>query len=191
MVKGYHKCSFPIGVDDKKKRGERDPVLKVTDNSSSHQLGLYSVNWCLCFGYWLSKWKSKFLMPATVVFSGNTVNTGSAFKALSALTVNFLITLRGWPFNSWGEGGGWVISGRQELFFLAIWWAGYFFPSKCSTGYFFPSSFLCRIFFSSKKGHVFTYTKCIYTYIVVIAVIVLIWSCKALKCCKLYKIIIV
>ena len=59
---------------------------------------------------------------------------------------------------------------------------------------------LCRIFFSllislqdffsSKKGHVFTYTKCIYIYIVVIAVIVLIWSCKALKCCKLYKIII-
>ena len=46
-------------------------------------------------------------------------------------------------------------------------------------------------FFSSKKGHVFTYTKCIYIYIVVIAVIVLIWSCKALKCCKLYKIIIV
>ena len=66
-----------------------------------------------------------------------------------------------------------------------------FFPSKCSAGYFFPTSFLCRIFFSSKKGHVFTYTKCIYTYIVVIAVIVLIWSCKALKCCKLYKIIIV
>ena len=32
-------------------------------------------------------------MPATVVFSGNTVNTGSALKALSALTVNFLITL--------------------------------------------------------------------------------------------------
>ena len=32
-------------------------------------------------------------MPATVVFSGHTVNTGSAAKALSALTVNFLITL--------------------------------------------------------------------------------------------------
>ena len=59
---------------------------------------------------------------------------------------------------------------------------------------------LCRIFFSvlislqdffsSKKGQVFTYPKCIYIYIVVIAVIVLIWSCKALKCCMLYKIII-
>ena len=45
MVKGYHKCSFPIGVDDKKKkRGERDPALKVTDNSGGHQLGLYSIN---------------------------------------------------------------------------------------------------------------------------------------------------
>ena len=32
---------------------------------------------------------------------------------------------RGRPFNSWGE--GWVISGHQEFFFLAIWWAGYFF----------------------------------------------------------------
>lgn len=32
-------------------------------------------------------------MPATVVFSGHIVNTGSAVKALSALTVNFLITL--------------------------------------------------------------------------------------------------
>ena len=33
--------------------------------------------------------------------------------------------IRGRPFNSWGE--GWVISGHQEFFFLAIWWAGYFF----------------------------------------------------------------
>ena len=33
--------------------------------------------------------------------------------------------------------GGWVISGRQ-VFFLATWWAGYFFPSYM----------LCRIFFS-------------------------------------------
>ena len=56
---------------------------------------------------------------------------------------------------------------------------------------FFPPHFSAGFFFSSKKGHVFTCTKCIYIYIVVIAVIVLIWSCKALKCCKLYKIIIV
>ena len=34
--------------------------------------------------------------------------------------------VRGRPFNSWGW--GWVISGHQEFFFLAIWWAGYFFP---------------------------------------------------------------
>ena len=34
--------------------------------------------------------------------------------------------IRGRPFNSWGW--GWVISGHQEFFFLAIWWAGYFFP---------------------------------------------------------------
>ena len=43
-VKGYHKCSFPFGVDDKKKRGERDPTLKVADDGSGRQLGLYSVN---------------------------------------------------------------------------------------------------------------------------------------------------
>ena len=37
--------------------------------------------------------------------------------------------LRGRPFNSWGW--GWVISGHQEFCFLAIWWAGYFFPFFC------------------------------------------------------------
>ena len=36
------------------------------------------------------------------------------------------ILFRGRPFNSWGE--EWVISGHQDLFFLTIWWAGYFFP---------------------------------------------------------------
>ena len=34
--------------------------------------------------------------------------------------------LRGRPFNSWV--GGWMISGQQAFFFLATWWAGYFFP---------------------------------------------------------------
>ena len=57
------------------------------------------------------------------------------------------------------------------------------------------SNLVGRNFFSSKKCHVFTFTECIYIYIVVydqvmIAVIVLIWSCIALKCCKLYKIIL-
>ena len=43
----------------------------------------------------------------------------------------------------------WVISGRREFFFVAIWWAGYFFP------FFFPISFLlhlcCMQLFSSDK----------------------------------------
>ena len=79
-----------------------------------------------------------------------------------------------------GMEGGVVISGQQDFFFLATWWAGYFsLPS-----------FLCRIFFP-QKSVMFTFTECIYICIVVIAVIVLIWSCKALKCCELYKIIIV
>ena len=98
-VKGWVKATTrlsvlsPLVLMIRKKRGERDPALKITDNGGGHQLGLHSINWCLCVGHWPSKSKSKFLMPATVVFSGHTVNTGSAFKALSALTVNFLITL--------------------------------------------------------------------------------------------------
>ena len=80
-----------------------------------------------------------------------------------------------------------MISCQQEFFFLTTWNGGQdiFFPSKCSAGYFFFPPHFSAGFFSSKKGHVFTYTKCIYIYIVVIAVIVLIWSCKMLKCCKL------
>ena len=37
------------------------------------------------------------------------------------------VVLRGRPFNSWGGGGGgdfW----SSRIFFLAIWWARYFFP---------------------------------------------------------------
>ena len=88
---------------------------------------------------------------------------------------------RGRPFNSWGGVGDfWSAS----FFFLAIWWAGNFFPSWM----------LCRIFFSllTSPQDFFSSKKCrVCIYIVVIAVIVLIWSCKALKCCKLYKIIFV
>ena len=99
-------------------------------------------------------------------------------------TVNSLITM---PATiDLGKDDFW----SARYFFLAAWCAGYFFPPKCSAGYFFLSSFLCRIFFP-QKSVVFTFTECIYIYIVVIAVIVLIWSCKALKCCKLYKIILV
>ena len=54
--------------------------------------------------------------------------------------------IRGRPCNSWG--GGAVISGHQEFFFLSIWWAGYFFLL-------IPISFLlhlrCMQFFSSDK----------------------------------------
>ena len=101
--------------------------------------------------------------------------------------------LRGWPLNSWeGEGGvGWVISGHQDFFFSSNLVGRIFFSLLNTLQDIFSLLISLQDFFSSKKGHVFTYTKCIYIYIVVIAVIVLIWSCKALKCCKLYKIIIV
>ena len=72
-----------------------------------------------------------------------------------------------------------------------FWSASFFFPSNLvGRIYFFLSSFLCRIFFLKKVSclhlqNVFTF------YNAVIAVIVLIWSCKALKCGKLYKIILV
>ena len=66
-----------------------------------------------------------------------------------------------------------------------------FFPPKCSAGYFFHLLISLQDVFSLKKSVVFTITECTYIYIVVIAVIVLIWSCKALNCCKLFKIILV
>ena len=89
------------------------------------------------------------------------------------------------------EGGGLVIFG-QQVFFLLATLVGRIIFSRLNAlqDIFFLSSFLCRIF-SPQKSVVFTFTECIYIYIVVIAVIVLIWSCKALKCCKLYKIIVV
>ena len=59
-----------------------------------------------------------------------------------------------------------------------------FFSLLISLQDFFPSK-LCRVDIN------FTECICIYMYLVVIAVIVLIWSCKALKCGKLYKIILV
>ena len=72
-----------------------------------------------------------------------------------------------------------MISGQQVFFFWQPGGQDIFSSPICSAGYFFLSSFLCRIFFSSKKCRVYIY-RMYYIYIVVIAVIVLIWSCKAL-----------
>ena len=55
VVKGYHKCSFPVHVGDKfvvkQKRGDRGPALRVTDDDRA-QLGhlqrdLVTVLWLL------------------------------------------------------------------------------------------------------------------------------------------------
>ena len=64
--------------------------------------------------------------------------------------------LRDRPFNSWGRGwGGGVVCGWflviKNLFFLAIWWAGYFFPLSFllhlyACNFFLPTS-ACRKFF--------------------------------------------
>ena len=44
------------------------------------------------------------------------------------------------------------------FFFLAIWWAGYFFfPSKCSAEYFFPPLFSAGFFFLKKGSCVYLY----------------------------------
>ena len=51
--------------------------------------------------------------------------------------------------------------------------------------YFIQYAVSLQDFFFLKKSAVFTFTECSYIYIVVIGVIVLLWSCKALKCCKL------
>ena len=85
-------------------------------------------------------------------------------------------SFRGGPFNSWG--GGWVISGQQDFFFLATWRAGNFFPSQTVCKIFFFSPHFSTRFFFPQKSVVFTFTGCGYIYIVVIAVIVLIWAAK-------------
>ena len=56
----------------------------------------------------------------------NTRQDWSGFLGVADAFLWFRVEVRGRPFNS--GGGGWVISGHQEFFFLAIWWAGYFFP---------------------------------------------------------------
>ena len=44
-----------------------------------------------------------------------------------------------------------MISGQQAFFFLATWWAGYFFPSKCSAEYFFFLFISLQDFFPQKS----------------------------------------
>ena len=74
-----------------------------------------------------------------------------------------------------------MISGQQVFFFSSNLLGRIFFSLlNALQDFFFLSSFLCRIFFP-QKSVVFTFTECIYIYIVVIAVIGLIWSCKALN----------
>ena len=51
-----------------------------------------------------------------------------------------------------------MISGQQAFFFLATWWAGYFFPSKCSAEYFFFLFISLQDFFFLKK------VSCAYIY---------------------------
>ena len=68
-----------------------------------------------------------------------------------------------------------MISGHQEFFFCSnLVGRIFFFPLNALQDICFSLLISLQDFFSSKKGHVFTYTKCIYIYIVVIAVIVLI-----------------
>ena len=66
------------------------------------------------------EWTLRRILPYIFPAGGPLLRKGRNRDTL----LKFLI--RGRPFNSWGW--GWVISGHQELFFLAIWWAGYFFP---------------------------------------------------------------
>ena len=63
-----------------------------------------------------------------------------------------------------------------------------FSHSQCSARYCFPFSLISRIYFSSKRVCP-SFVKCIYIYCAAIAIIVLIWSCKALKFSKLYRLL--
>ena len=82
-----------------------------------------------------------------------------------------------------------MISGQQAFFFLATWWAGYFFPSKCSAEYFFPLHFSAGFFFLKKVSCVYIYRMYLHLHCGYCCNSS-IWSCKALKCCKLYKIML-
>ena len=83
-----------------------------------------------------------------------------------------------------------MISGQQVFFSSNLGGQDIFFPPKCSAGFFFSLLISLQDFFFLKKVSCL-HLQNVYIYIVVIAVITLIWSCKALKCCKLYKIILV
>ena len=88
------------------------------------------------------------------------------------------------------EGVGWGVISGQQFFFSSILVGRIFFSLlNALQDIFFSPHFSAGFLF--KKSVVFTFSECIYIYIVVIAEIVLTWSCKAVKCCKLYKIILV
>ena len=73
-----------------------------------------------------------------------------------------------------------MISGQQVFFFPATWWAGYFFSLlNALQDIFFSPHFSAGFFFPKKVSclHLQNVFAC---YIVVIAVIVLIWSYKTL-----------
>ena len=110
-------------------------------NTGSH-------NWSITYHQWYEKtslwpFHSDFMILKRLASRLRQTANGNLYHMTKFL---LYLSLRGRPFNSWGR--GWVISGHQA-FFLAIWWAGYFFP-------FFPISFLlhlcCMQFFSSDKS---------------------------------------
>ena len=82
-----------------------------------------------------------------------------------------------------------MISVQQAFFFKQPGGQDIFFPSKCSAEFFFSSSFLCRIFFPSKKCRVYIYRMYVHLHCGYCCNSS-IWSCQAVKCCKLYKIML-
>ena len=88
---------------------------------------------------------------------------------------HFPIVVRGRPFKfEGGLGGSFLVS---KNFFFSNPVSRIFFSLlhvNALQDIFFSLLISLQDFFSSKKGHVFTYTKCICIYVVVIAVIVLI-----------------
>ena len=87
-------------------------------------------------------------------------------------------------------GGGVDDFWSASFFFLATWWAGYLFLSKFSAGYFFfPLHFSAGFFFLKKVSCVYIYRMYLHLHCGYCCNSS-IWSCKALKCCKLYKIML-
>ena len=85
MVKGYHECSFAVGVGEKfviKKKGGDSNSLGSCSEGKWLNLDICNMNWCLYFGHWPTKLKCKalFVRRAIVEFKFKASHATNAIK---------------------------------------------------------------------------------------------------------------